>query len=428
MTEELLISQASKELGVSIDTIRRWAKLGLIRCNRDKNGNRLFNVEDVRHAKAQHEVAVDRKSKPKFKVLKSEETEFSSVELFAGAGGTALGLSNAGLRHIALNEFDHSACETLRKNRPDWNVIEGDIHDVSFSEYRGKVDFLQGGVPCQAFSYAGAKRGFEDTRGTLFFEYARAIRECQPKVIGMENVRGLLTHDGGRTIKTMISVLNDLGYRVALRLLRAQFLDVAQKRERLVLIGVRNDLNFPLLFPKQNGELLSLWDAIGHCPKSEGAKYPEAKRHILAQVPQGGYWKDLPEKEQREYLKGSFDLPGGKTGMARRLAWNEPSLTLTCSPAQKQTERCHPDETRPLTVREYARIQSFPDDWEFEGSMASKYKQIGNAVPVNLAYHIGMAVISMLSGVCNQSCVEAKPVDIESMTLEEIKASALSLI
>ena len=115
-------------------------------------------------------------------------------------------------------------------------------------------------------------------------------------------------------------------------------------------------------------------------------------------VPEGGYWRDLPIKDQKEFMGRSFYLGGGKTGMARRLSWSEPSLTLTCSPAQKQTERCHPSKTRPLTIREYARIQTFPDSWEFLGSETSQYKQIGNAVPVNLGYYIGRTLISMLSG------------------------------
>ena len=118
----------------------------------------------------------------------------------------------------------------------------------------------------------------------------------------------------------------------------------------------------------------------------------------MKQVPQGGCWKDLPLEIQKEYMGKSFHLSGGKTGMARRLAWDEPSLTLTCAPAQKQTERCHPEETRPLNIREYARIQTFPDDWEFKGSISSQYKQIGNAVPVNLGYHIGRCLIAMLDG------------------------------
>ena len=235
----------------------------------------------------------------------------------------------------------------------------------------------------------------------------------------MENVRGLLTHDGGKTIKTMLTCLVDEGYRVAIKLLRAQFLDVAQKRERLVILGVRDDLDLPILFPKQNGKIMTLWDAIGDCPKSEGATYPQRKKEILELVPQGGYWRDLPDELQREYLGGSYHLSGGKTGMARRLAWNEPSLTLTCSPAQKQTERCHPEETRPLNVREYARIQSFPDSWTFMGSMANKYKQIGNAVPVNMAYHIGRGIIAMLNKETADEFTE-----VPALTREQIEDTA----
>jgi DNA (cytosine-5)-methyltransferase 1 len=119
----------------------------------------------------------------------------------------------------------------------------------------------------------------------------------------------------------------------------------------------------------------------------------------MAQVPEGGYWRDLPDELQREYMKGSYYLGGGKTGIARRLSWDEPSLTLVCSPAQGQTERCHPSETRPLTCREYARIQTFPDDWEFYGSKNNIYKQIGNAVPVNLGYAVGLTVVKMLNDI-----------------------------
>lgn len=401
----LTAGEASLMLGVSVDTIRRWDKLGLLRSVRDARNIRRFDPEEIEHAKRQHE-SPKKLGEPSFRVLKSHPTDMTTVELFAGAGGTALGLENAGFRNLMLSELDHAACETLRCNRPEWNVVEGDVGQVDFSNLKGKVNLLQGGVPCQAFSYAGKSKGFGDTRGTLFFEFARAIGECKPDTIMMENVRGLLTHDGGKTIRTMLTCLMDEGYRVAVKVLRAQFLDVAQKRERLVILGVRNDLDLPILFPKQDGELMTLWDAIGKCPKSDGAKYPQRKREILEQVPPGGYWRDLPDDLQREYLKGSYHLPGGKTGMARRLAWNEPSLTLTCAPAQKQTERCHPTETRPLTVREYARIQSFPDEWDFSGSMVARYKQIGNAVPVNMAYHIGRSVLAMLKGERPDYCVE----------------------
>ncbi|WP_169078260.1 DNA (cytosine-5-)-methyltransferase [Bifidobacterium erythrocebi] len=425
--EQVTVTEASHLLDVSADTIRRWSKLGLLRCTRDKNNNRLFDLEEIRRVRHRHETPVP-EGKPRFKVLTAQPTNYVSLELFAGAGGTALGMHNAGFQHIMLNEFDKNACATLRLNMPSWNVVEGDVHEVDFTEYEGKVDLLQGGVPCQAFSYAGLSRGFEDTRGTLFFEFARAAKQVQPKVLMMENVRGLLTHDHGRTIMTMIHTLDDIGYKVAIKVLHAQFLDVAQKRERLVLIGVRKDLDMPILYPKETSDILTLWDAIGDCPKSEGMEYSPAKKKVLSLVPPGGYWKDLPPDIQKSYLKGSYNLPGGKTGMARRLAWNEPSLTLTCAPAQKQTERCHPSETRPLTVREYARIQSFPDTWKFAGSIASQYKQIGNAVPCNLSFHVGRAIIAMLSGNDRGSFREVPPINIANMTTETLKHEALSAL
>ena len=125
----------------------------------------------------------------------------------------------------------------------------------------------------------------------------------------------------------------------------------------------------------------------------------------------GGYWRELPENLQKEYMGASYYMGGGKTGMARRLSWDEPSLTLTCSPAQKQTERCHPKETRPLNIREYARIQTFPDTWKFSGSLSSQYKQIGNAVPVNLGYHMGRCIIAMLDKkIDSKTMMEVEPI------------------
>lgn len=396
MNGMLTISQAADEIGVSIDTIRRWEKKGLIKGSRSDKNYRLFNIEEVKRI---HDKLTGAASSNNYRILKSDkQTDLTSIDLFAGAGGTALGLENAGIKHLALNEWDKHAAATLRLNRPDWNVIEGDISGVDFSGYRGKVDIVEGGFPCQAFSYAGKKMGFEDTRGTLFYEFARIVKEVQPKVAIGENVKGLLTHDGGKTLQTMVGVLQDLGYKVAYKLLRAQYFDVPQKRERLVIIAVRNDIDAPILFPKERDYTISIREAIGDKPRSVGQEYSEYKKSIMSLVPEGGYWRDLPIDKQIEYMKTSFHMGGGKTGMARRLSWDEPSLTLTCGPAQKQTERCHPEETRPLNVREYARIQTFPDQWQFSGSVGAQYKQIGNAVPVNLGYYMGMAARGILTG------------------------------
>lgn len=332
---------------------------------------------------------------------------YRSVELFAGAGGLALGLEKAGFSAMLLNELDKSTSATLRKNRPSWNVVEGSISDIDFRPYKGQVDFLSGGFPCQAFSYAGKSRGFEDTRGTMFFEFARAISEISPLVFLGENVRGLTTHNGGKTLEVIKQTIEELGYHlVEPRILNAVNYQVPQKRERIFLVGIRKDISNGVSFvwPAPFERVLTMKDALkkgilydSDVPDSNGQVYPTRKKEILDLVPAGGYWRDLPDDIQREYMKGSYFLGGGKTGMARRIAWDEPCLTLTCAPAQNQTERCHPEYTRPLTVREYARIQTFPDEWEFEGSMTQQYKQIGNAVPVNLGFAMGRALIRLMN-------------------------------
>lgn len=335
--------------------------------------------------------------------------QYNSVELFAGAGGLALGMSLAGFHHVLLNEFDTSACNTLKTNKPNWNVIEGDVRHIDFTPLRGKVDLLSGGFPCQAFSYAGKQAGFNDTRGTLFFELARAVKEIRPLVFMGENVKGLISHDEGRTFDTIRNTIKELGYTlVDPRVLKAIMYQVPQKRERLILIAIRNDVADKVQFhwPTPFYRVLTLRDALHKSDifdtdvsETIGFSYPEKKKQVMALVPQGGNWRDLPEDIAKSYMGGSWLLGGGKTGMARRLSLDEPSLTLTCSPCQKQTERCHPTETRPLSVREYARIQTFPDYWQFQGTVAAQYKQIGNAVPVNLAWAIGRSLIRLLNDI-----------------------------
>lgn len=390
--------------GVSRATVDKWIANGKCVIHLDKNNKKYLVASELSSFPEINAMLSNTWSEEKVVV---PQRTFTSIELFAGGGGLALGMHKAGFKHLLLNEFDKDACATLLKNMPDWNVVQGDIHDIDFTPYYGNVDLLTGGFPCQAFSYAGKRLGFEETRGTLFFEMARAVKEIQPKVFLAENVKGLLEHDNGRTIDTIKSVIAELGYTlIEPRVLRAILYNVPQKRERLILIAIRNDIAPFVRFkwPSVCGKIRTLRDAFFYgelydsdVPESEGQKYPAAKERIMKLVPEGGDWRDLPEDIAKEYMKGSYHLGGGKTGMARRLSMDEASLTLTCAPAQKQTERCHPIETRPLTVREYARIQTFPDSWQFCGSLSAKYKQIGNAVPVNLAWAIGRAVMRLFN-------------------------------
>lgn len=331
----------------------------------------------------------------------------NTIELFAGAGGLALGLEKAGFEHILLNEIDKQASETLMFNR-DWNVINKDIKEINFKKYKGKVDLLSGGIPCQAFSYAGKQLGFEDARGTLFFEFARALKETEATMFLIENVKGLLNHDEGRTIETMFSILDELGYKVFKpQILDASLYNVPQKRERLFIVGVKKEFGDLLFeYPIANEKRTVLKDALFKgdlydcdVPESAGAVYNEKKKAVLDLVPAGGWWKHLPVEVQKEYMGKTFGATGGSTGMARRTHWDLPTPTLLCSPAQKLTERCHPEETRPFQIREYARIQTFPDDWIFKGGLSAQYKQIGNAVPVNLAFEMGYAIKGYLEDI-----------------------------
>lgn len=392
-------------VGTSNATVQKWAETAVYPSH-VKDGERGFYLEELETVPEVREMLYSRwDDELNIQPLR----QYTSVELFAGGGGLALGLSLAGFSHVLLNEFDHSACNTLRVNRPEWNVIEGDVRNVDFTPLRDKIDFLSGGFPCQAFSYAGKQGGFNDTRGTLFFELARAVKEIRPKVFMGENVKGLTSHDNGRTFSTIRNAIAELGYTlVEPHVLKAIMYQVPQKRERLILIAIRNDLAERVSFhwPSPYTQVLTLKDALyksviydTNVPESEGVKYPPKKQKVLDLVPQGGDWRNLPEDVAKEYMGGSWLLGGGKTGMARRLSLNEPSLTLTCSPCQKQTERCHPLETRPLTVREYARIQTFPDNWLFAGTMSDKYKQIGNAVPVNLAWAVGRSLIRLFNDI-----------------------------
>jgi DNA (cytosine-5)-methyltransferase 1 len=412
MSVLLTITDTAEKIGVSIDTIRRWEKKGLIKAGRNEQNYRVFNLKEIKRLYSKINGNNTRNSR--YKLLKAKRSGYTVIDLFAGAGGTALGLENAGLRHIMLNEFNKDAVQTLRLNKPDWNVVECDIANLDFKPYAGLVDIIEGGFPCQSFSYAGKKLGFEDTRGTLFYQFARAVKETMPRIAIGENVRGLSSHDSGKTLSVMIDILKDLGYKVAYHILRSQYLDVPQKRERLVILAVRKDMDSSIIFPKEKDYTISLREALAGCPKSPGQQYSAYKKNIMSLIAPGGYWRDLPLNLQREYMGASFHMSGGKTGMARRLSWDEPSLTLTCNPAQKQTERCHPELTRPLTVREYARIQTFPDNWQFAGSISSQYKQIGNAVPVNLGYHIGRCAIAILDG-----CIRTENFEIKQPELFE---------
>lgn len=331
-------------------------------------------------------------------INKKNQNKYTFIEVCAGGGGLSNGLIKAGFVPLLLNDNNSDCCKTLKKNHEDANVILGSMEKIDYSKYINKVDLLTGGVPCQSFSQAGLRKGLDDPRGDLMLKFIDILNLIKPKVFMIENVKGLLTHDNGNTIKKIIETINKNNlYNISYKCLDSSKYNVPQKRERVFIVGVLKKMNNSFQFPKESENKKVLKDVLLNVPDSPGLKYSEEKINLFKMIPQGGCWVNLPEELQKKYLGNSYNSGGGKRGILYRLSMEKPSLTLLCSPSQKQTERCHPLEERPLTIREYARIQTFDDDYQFIGSLNSQYKQIGNAVPVELARCMGLSIIDILS-------------------------------
>lgn len=321
----------------------------------------------------------------------------SFIEVCSGCGGLSTGFMNVGWNAVLLNEIIPIFSATLKKNHPDTKIETTDMQKLNLTSHRGLVDVLMGGVPCQSYSQSGHRLGLEDPRGKLILDFNRLVAHVSPKILMVENVEGLFTHNKGETLKSILELFKNNGaYHMYYKVLNAGHYEVPQKRKRIFIIGVRDDIwreKGEFKYPEPSKKTVLLKDVLPNCPESHGAQYPEHKKEVMKLVPEGGCWIDLPDGIKERYMgEKGMAAGGGKRGVARRLAMNEQCLTLTTSPCQKQTERCHPLETRPLTVREYARIQTFPDSYVFEGSMANQYKQIGNAVPVKLAEAMGRQI------------------------------------
>lgn len=373
------------------------------------------------------------------------------ISLFTCGMGMDLGFEKAGFQTAYTNDIAKFACDTIRKNHPDVLCDEGDITKISTVDIlrkanlrKGEVDVIIGGPPCQSFSTAGMRRGFEDKRGMALIEFIRVIKEAKPKFFVFENVAGLksmakkhvpfyeritkkeseLTKEqkAGSLFQEILTEFQSIfGYKIDWQILNAADFGVPQKRKRLILIGsrtihpklifdeIQNHAKWgdPQVVQKENKKAWrTLRDALAGLEDTtkECTNFPKWGKY-LKHVPPGGCWVDLPNKIKKEAMVGAADTDdpkrkgkqGGRRGFYRRLSWDKPSPTLVTSPSQMATCICHPDEDRPLTVREYARIQGFPDDWEFVGSTSQKYRMIGEAVPVGLAEVIAKTIATHLS-------------------------------
>lgn len=359
------------------------------------------------------------------KVRKKYKDNRDVISFFSGAMGLDIGLEKAGLNVVIGQDFEPSCVETMRAN--GHNVLGGDIREINPETllkltglHVGETFMVCGGPPCQPFSTAGKRLGINDPRGSLFMDFIRMIDYIRPRFFVMENVKGIVSsplkhvsvkerekddpeQQLGTVLDVILSEFDKLGYKTVYGVLDAVNYGVPQFRERFVLIGSRDNEDIFLPMPThfqmhQNSEYR--WKTVGEVIKDlennpgEYTSLSGERKKYIHMVPEGGNWRDLPEEIIPVAMGGAYQSGGGKVGFYRRLSYNQPAPTITTSPAQKATMLCHPTQDRPLSIKEYARIQQFPDDWIFKGTLSAKYRQIGNAVPVGLAEAIGRAIIS----------------------------------
>lgn len=368
------------------------------------------------------------------------------VSLFSGAMGLDLGLEQAGIPTTLAVEVDPFCCSTMRNNRPDLDLWETDINNVdgpSLLERLGRpsdVFLMVGGPPCQSFCSGGKRAGLSDPRGNLLYVYLKIISQIRPRFFVLENVANIVTaalrhrpiaqrpgkhwnlsvYDrakrgsngaasemqpdelSGSAIRQVISDMAGLGFHLSLSVVDSADYGAPQRRLRFIMFGARDSLA-PVMPVPTHGETSlaemqqrTVRDAIYDLRGGPGphSQYTPEVARFFEIVPPGGNWRHLPKELQRLALgDASMAAGGGKTGFFRRLAWDLPAPTITGRANRKGSALCHPEATRPLSVRECARLQGFPDDWALSGAMNRQYVQIGNAVPVPLGAAIGRAVL-----------------------------------
>lgn len=367
-------------------------------------------------------------------------TEHRNKEIwsfFSGAMGLDFGFERAGLAPTLVNEIDKKCCETIRANRPGLQLVAESIGNLTGDQLRSLRNFdddvhmMVGGPPCQSFSSGGKRTSLCDPRGNLIYEYLRLIGEVKPRHFVLENVANLTTaalrhrpiadrpgrhwslkrydnerengrgdappldpeERSGSAVRQLLRDVRSLGYFVVFGVLDAADYGAPQHRLRFIMLGSRDWPPPSLPSPTHGAEgsgltpFCTVRDAIHHVQNDPGpgSEYTPPVRRFFAMVPAGGNWRDLPPKLQPEALGGSWAAGGGKTGFYRRLSWDLPSPTITGRANRKGSALCHPEANRPVSVRECAALQGFPDDWRFAGSMNAQYMQIGNAVPVPLS-------------------------------------------
>lgn len=391
--------------------------------------------------------------------------EGTLVSLFTGAMGLDLGFEYAGFEVKVCVEKDRWAVETIRANRPSIAVIPRDIHEVTTAEILetaglsvGEVTVLTGASPCEPFSTAGRRMSIQDSRAKTVDEFIRVVNDARPHFFVFEQVPGFVRaakrhisfyervkkrpeelHPDerlGSAFEEIMAQFKDTGYALSYSdskpqtsILNAADYGVPQKRKRFVLIGARE--GSPIMLPQgtygapdspdgRQGFLkpwVTLREALAGLDdlQPEYLKFPNSWGKYLVLIPPGGYWRELPEELHKEVLGGAYDetgsnLKGGRTGFLRRLAWDKPAPTIVDRPNTRAGCLCHPSEDRPLSVKEYARLQNFPDNWIFKGPLPSRYQIIGQATPILLAQALAHAISQQLG--CNEGERTGRPKEI----------------
>lgn len=345
---------------------------------------------------------------------------YTMIDLFSGVGGLSLGFEMAGFKAVIANEYDASIAESYVKNRPHVKMIVNDITQLpiqeTFSEYRGKIDLIVGGPPCQGFSQKGQRKSINDERNFLFRYYYEVVALVKPKYFVMENVPNLLTTEDGYFKKEIESLFESIGYKIVADVLNASDFGVPQNRKRAVIIGRLGD--YPLSMPKPQTRKVTIWDAISDLAYLESGEGAEVQEYRYA--PQSEYQRVLrdgsillhnhvatkhselalerlrliPPNKGREVLPPEHLTKSIYSGTWSRMLKDDISVTITTRFDTPSSGRfTHPFLNRAITVREAARIQSFPDTFVFHGNKTSQMKQVGNAVPPLLAKAIAEVIL-----------------------------------
>jgi len=369
-------------------------------------------------------------------IKQNQSGNYKVISLFSGAMGFDLGFEADGFDIAISQDIDPWCVKTAESN--GHKCIHGDIKSLLQKDpncdfllkaaglARDEVFAVIGGPPCQPFSTAGKRLSTNDPRGSLFMDFCHVVKTVKPRFFVMENVKGLisaaiqhrpllergttpLSEDEvqGSAFKVILESFKKLGYKTVFNIVDAVHYGVPQFRERLIIIGSRDEEEIFLPVPThfmRHQELSYQWRTLrssiidlenipGPC-----ANFSAERIAYLKHIPMGGNWRNLPEKMVQKAMGGAFESGGGKVGFFRRLDYNQPSPTLVTSPVQKATLLCHPTQHRPISVKEYMRIQQFPETWKIEGSLSDCYRQIGNAVPVGLGRAIAQTLKSVAEG------------------------------